>query len=55
MNTARTRRELLSTVGQGMLVVSVGAQLAGDLGLFGKGGLARASAAENELSLDVRD
>lgn len=40
MNTARTRREFLSTVGQGMLVVSVGAQLATDLGL------AKADAAE---------
>ena len=33
MNTPRTRREFLSTVGQGMLVVSVGTQLAADLGL----------------------
>jgi hypothetical protein len=44
MNNARTRREFLSTVGQGMLVVSVGAQLAGDLGLAG------ATAAENDAS-----
>ncbi len=42
MNTARTRREFLTTVGQGMLVVSVGTQLAGDLGL------AKANAAEND-------
>jgi len=42
MSTARTRREFLSTVGQGMLVVSVGTQLAGDLGL------AKASAADND-------
>ncbi len=33
MTTARTRRKFLSTVGQGMLAVSVGAQLAGDMGL----------------------
>lgn len=33
MNTPRTRREFLTAVGQGMLVASVGAGLAGDLGL----------------------
>ena len=40
MNTASTRREFLSTVGQGMLMASVGAHLATDLGL------SKASAAE---------
>ena len=33
MNAPRTRREFLTTVGQGMLVASVGATLARDLGL----------------------
>ncbi len=33
MDRAHTRREFLSTVGQGMLVVTVGTQLAADLGL----------------------
>jgi hypothetical protein len=33
MKGSRTRREFLTSVGQGMLAVSVGAQLAGDLGL----------------------
>ncbi len=40
MKTVGTRREFLSTVGQGMLMVSVGSQLATDLGL------AKANAAE---------
>ena len=31
--TPRTRREFLSAVGQGMLVASVGASLASDLGV----------------------
>jgi hypothetical protein len=35
MKTARTRREFLTAVGQGMLVASVGAGLAGDMGLSG--------------------
>jgi hypothetical protein len=35
MKTARTRREFLTAVGQGMLVASVGAGLASDLGLSG--------------------
>jgi hypothetical protein len=33
VNTPRTRREFLSSVGQGMLVASVGTTLAGELGL----------------------
>ena len=33
MKTQRSRREFLSSVGQGMLVVSIGSQLATDLGL----------------------
>ena len=33
MNTPRTRREFLTAVGQGMLVASVGASLASDLGI----------------------
>ena len=33
MTTRHTRREFLSSVGQGMLVAEVGAGLAGDLGL----------------------
>jgi hypothetical protein len=45
MKTARTRREFLSTVGQGMLMASVGAQLATDLGL------AKANTAEGAEAL----
>ncbi len=45
MKTAHTRREFLSTVGQGMLVVSIGSQLAADLGL------AAANAAEGAETL----
>ncbi len=45
MNTPRTRREFLGTVGQGMMVASVGATLAADLGI------ARARADEGPESL----
>jgi hypothetical protein len=33
MNTPRTRREFLAEVGRGMLVATVGCEVAGDLGL----------------------
>ena len=45
MRTDRTRREFLSSVGQGMLVVSIGSQLATDMGL------AKANAAEGAETL----